>query len=258
MTDWCTKMFDRMTGWTLGPSGHLPVWSLLSQSACDMLLKWKKKQVYLSEKWNSNDTGCRDLCSLSAWPRSSRPRKTKVSYIKTALDITQNNNTAVRSETCSHWPSNIQKQNLTDARTDAAVVTYQDKQDHTMSSRLSIVKVLLRWTVNEVSDTKAGPRSISAHQENVQRVPRIPGLDDINNSGGVFTDSAISNIKRFQEKFTYESMQGGRAASGLLPEQILLNKQGEPGPDMDERAVSTQRKWKSCWGVWEEKRLSFI
>lgn len=160
MAEWCTKC---LTGWR---AGH---WAPVIISRFDLFYLnlpvtccWNesKKQVYVWVwKWNSNDTCCLDVCSLSAWLRSPSPRKTKVSYIKTVLDITQNNNMAVRSETCSHWPSNIQKHNLTDARTDTAVVTYQDKQDHTVSLWLSIVKVLLRWAVNEVSDTKAGPET---------------------------------------------------------------------------------------------------
>ena len=52
---------------------------------------------------------------------------------------------------------------------------------------------------------------------NVQNVQWISGLDDINNSRGVFKDRAISNIERFKEqknKISYKSMQGERATLG--------------------------------------------
>lgn len=69
---------------------------------------------------------------------------------------------AVRSETYSHWPSDIQKQNLIDVRTDAALVTHQDKQDRIMS--------ILEKKLNEVSDMKAGSET-SQHSKKCTECP---------------------------------------------------------------------------------------
>lgn len=176
------------------PGDHLPVWSLPSPSACDMLLKLKKTFKLKSLKIEF------DSYTLLRWLTCARltlswgPHKKK--SITSKRSQTSLNNMAVRSETCSHWPPNIQKQNLTDARMDTAVV----KQDTIMSG-------------------KQGLKHPST-PKNVQNVQWTSGLNDINNSRGVFTDSAISNIERFQERFTYKNTQEGRATYGLLAEQI--------------------------------------
>lgn len=164
------KMFDRMTGWWLGTSDNLPV---------------------------SYD-GCLDLCSLSARQRSSSPHKNKVNDIKTVSDITQSNNTPVRSETHFHWPSNIQKQNLTDEQDGhSSRITSGQAGPHnvymTVSPQSSFA-VNCYWS--EWHESR--PWNISLHQEMYRLSNGFQVWMTLTTAGGVFTDGAISNIERFQ------------------------------------------------------------
>lgn len=154
---------------------------------------------------------CLDLCSLSAWLRSPGSHKEQVNYIKTVLDSTQNNNTAVTSETCSHWPSNIQKLNWQILGSTTAEVTNQDKQDHMITTWLSVLKVLLQrnWHWSGWQEDRA--LDISVRQEMYRMSNGFQAWMTLT------TAEEFSKTEPYQilkKKITYTSTQGGRAASG--------------------------------------------
>lgn len=163
---------------------------------------------------------CLDLCSLSAWLRSPGSHKEQVNYIKTVLDSTQNNNTAVTSETCSHWPSNIQKLNLTDtgkynSRGNKSGQAGPHDNYMTVCPQSSFAKelALIRMT------RRQGLRHFSTPR-NVQNVQWISGLDDFNNSRGVFKDWAIPNIEK--KKNHIHKHAGRQSSIGRVGEKAHL------------------------------------
>lgn len=133
-------------------------------------LIWKPNIVMIIEKekhdrplWikmvfsSATCDGCLDLCSLSLCLMSSSPHKKQVSYIKTALDTTQSNNTAVSSETCSRWPSNIQKLNSTDAwMYNSSDNTSEQAGPHDPTWPF-VLKVLLQGIGTDQNDMKRRP-----------------------------------------------------------------------------------------------------
>lgn len=103
-------------------------------------------------------------CSLSPPVPARKPRTVTYLSLKNAPIAHQTSNNKI-------WQmSSRQMQHL---------ITYQDKQDHIIPTRLSILKVVLQ-SIQWVT-WKQG-----LSLRNVQNVPWISGLDDNNNSSGVF------------------------------------------------------------------------
>lgn len=98
---------------------------------------------------------------------------------------------------------------------------------------MTVLKALLQGDQMEL---RAGPVKHISGTRNVQIVQQISGLDDINNSRRVFTEHAISNIERFQGKFTFARACGEAEQRPTYWQTRSLNKQG----NMSKRAVTSQ------------------